>query len=69
MSQTFKLTSFSPVGFKIPNFPVQHCSICRGYLTDVCGTCFENKQTECQVTNKDGNYHHLHCYNCASKKN
>ena len=30
--KTFTLTSFRPVGFMCPNFPVKICPVCRGLL-------------------------------------
>ena len=61
-TQTFKLTKFSPIGFKMVNYPVQYCSLCRGYLTDVCCSCMEKKCDKCDVINNNGNYYHNHCY-------
>lgn len=58
----FKLTGFSPIGFKMINYPVQFCFLCRGYLTEVCGTCFENKNENCNVISHDNSYYHVHCY-------
>lgn len=58
----FKLIDFSPIGFKQINYPVQFCSLCRGKLVDVCGNCFENNITKCDVINTNDTYYHLHCY-------
>jgi len=58
----FKLVKFCPVGFYAPNYPVAFCSLCRGKLTDVCSTCYENNCEICRVINNDDNYYHQHCY-------
>lgn len=65
-TKIFKLTSFSPIGFKTMNYPVQFCSLCRGYLTDVCSTCMEKGCEKCDVINNDGSYYHNHCYTFMS---
>ena len=62
-TQIFKLINFSPIGFKKPNYPVQYCSLCRGYLTDVCTSCIENHRENCVVVNYNDVYYHQHCYN------
>lgn len=61
-TKTFKLTNFSPIGFKVVNYPVQFCSLCRGYLSEVCNTCTERKSEVCNVINSEGSYYHNHCY-------
>ena len=70
-TRTFKLTNFSPIGFKQVNYPTQFCSLCRGYLTDVCSVCMEKNEEKCNVTNQNGSYYHSHCYtfmNAETKK-
>lgn len=66
----FKLVSFSPVGFKKINYPIQFCQLCKGSLTEVCGTCFENENDCCEVINVEDTYLHDHCYKikCQSLK-
>ena len=61
-TRIFKLTNLSPIGFKTVNYPVKFCSLCRGYLTEVCSTCIEKGEEKCTVTNHDGSYYHTHCY-------
>lgn len=66
----FNLVSFNPVGFKIPNYPIQNCMICRGYLTEPCSICFDNKCEDCNVINtNDDKYYHEHCYNFINTSN
>lgn len=61
-SKIFELVDFSPIGFKTINYPVPYCSICRGYLVNVCSTCKETGQELCAVVNTDNTYYHNHCY-------
>lgn len=61
-TRIFRLTSFSPIGFKQVNYPTQFCSLCRGYLNDVCSMCMEKGEDKCNVTNQNGSYYHSHCY-------
>lgn len=67
----FKLTSFSPVGIKQPNYPVQFCCLCRGHLHEVCSQCMEKNNEECAVTkdNDTENYYHEHCYTLINRTN
>lgn len=67
-NQLFKLIELSPIGFKKPYYPVQHCSLCRGYLNDVCNTCMEKKCDKCDVINSDGTYYHRHCHTFMNQK-
>ena len=66
--RTFKLINFTPIGFKVINYPVQYCSLCRGYLTDVCNTCSETNCEICDVIQADGSYYHVHCYKFVNQK-
>lgn len=71
IEKTFKLTNFSPIGLKIVNYPVQFCSLCRGYLTEVCNICMENNSENCAVVNIDNTFYHDHCYkfmDCGKNK-
>ena len=61
-ARVFKLVDFSPVGFKVMNYPVQFCSLCRGYLSDPCSNCIENNNDKCTVTNQNNSYYHTHCF-------
>lgn len=61
-TKIFKMTNFSPVGFIVANYPTKFCSLCRGYLHNVCSTCMENKHRKCEVTEYNGSYYHRHCY-------
>jgi|WetSurMetagenome_2_1015567.scaffolds.fasta_scaffold1469291_1 hypothetical protein len=75
-TRIFKLTKLNPVGFKVDNYPVKICLLCRGYLTEVCNDCFEKKNEKCAVMRIPANpqietpdsqltdsYYHAHCYN------
>lgn len=66
----FTLKSFSPVGFKYPNYPVKICPICRGLLIDSCAECKINHRDidKCVVINKDDVDYHRHCYLLISSK-
>lgn len=61
-TKVFKLVKFSPIGFKAMNYPVQYCSICRGYLIEVCSICMEKGDDTCNIINSDGAYYHNHCF-------
>jgi len=61
-TRVFKLTNFSPIGFKLMNYPVTNCSVCRGLLHDVCHTCEDLDREICPVTNQNELYYHTHCY-------
>ena len=67
-TRTFKLTRFSPIGFKVENYPVQFCSLCRGYLTEVCSTCMEKSNEKCDVINSGESYYHNHCFTFMNSK-
>ena len=70
-TRVFKMTNFSPIGFKADNYPVQYCSLCRGYLNEVCSTCMENGNESCAVGKFADTYYHNHCHslmNSDSKK-
>lgn len=67
-SKIFKLTNFSPVGFKVMNYPVQFCPLCRGYLTEPCNMCMEKKNDNCPVINNDESFYHNHCYAFMNSK-
>lgn len=58
----FRMTSFSPIGFKSINYPVPHCPLCRGYLREPCNVCMENKSDKCNVVVRDGVHYHEHCH-------
>jgi len=60
-TRVFKLTNFAPVGFKVPNYPVKICLLCRGLLVEVCHNCMEKGDEKCSVTNQEGSYFHTHC--------
>ena len=61
-SKPFKLISLTPIGFKEVNYPITYCTICRGYLTEVCGDCLEKKCEKCEVNKFNDTYYHVHCY-------
>jgi len=65
-NRIFKLTNFSPVGFKIFNYPVKICNICRGYLTDSCSNCIETGQDKCDVVKQESCYYHNHCHDLVN---
>jgi hypothetical protein len=65
----FKLTNFSPIGFKVMNYPVQFCSLCRGYLTEPCSICMEKRNENCTVLDNDGSFYHNHCYIFMNSEN
>lgn len=70
-NRIFKLTNFSPVAFKVFNYPVQFCSVCRGYLSEVCSNCMETGLDKCDVIKHTDVYYHKHCHdlmNSAQKK-
>jgi hypothetical protein len=64
----FKLTKLNPVGFKVVNYPVPHCPLCRGYLNDVCSVCLDKKIEECNVVKHDNVHYHAHCYSFMNEK-
>lgn len=65
----FVLTNFSPIGFKKNNYPVQYCLLCRGFLSDICEKCVENKCEKCNIINSEGAYYHYHCFSHLNEKN
>lgn len=68
MAGIFKIKNLSPIGFKIENYPVKYCSICRGYLTNVCSACDEIGCEICTVVNMNNIYYHNHCYSLMNDK-
>lgn len=68
-NRIFKLTSFSPIGFMKPNYPVKFCSLCRGYLVEVCNECLEKHHEVCEVINQENTYYHKHCYSLMNSTN
>lgn len=66
----FTMISFTPVGFKEINYPVQYCSLCRGQLTELCNFCLENKTNKncCEVIQDKNNYYHTHCHKFVNAK-
>ena len=60
MSQTdtFKLVSFTPIGFKKRVYPNTLCYLCRGILTNCCPMC-DNK--DCNIVKYNDTYCHQHC--------
>ena len=67
IEKTFILKNFSPVAIKTIKYPVQFCSLCRGYLTQVCSTCMEIKSEKCDIVSNDNIYYHSHCYDLIKK--
>lgn len=73
----FKLRSITPIGFKIPDYPVTICSICRGLLLSVCDVCADSKNEICEVINSTpgnnstneqiSNIYHKHCFELIKK--
>lgn len=66
---TFKLVKFSPVGFKVPKYPMTYCMICQSDLLDKCGTCLDNHVDNCSVINVKNGYYHTHCYEYVGEPN
>jgi len=58
----FKLTSFTPVGFKVRNYPIDMCMLCRGELTSVCYMCQEKGCSTCEVITDNEIDFHSHCF-------
>ncbi len=70
-AKIFNLVNFSPIGFKEINYPTPFCTLCRGYLTEVCGDCMDRGFDKCTITNQDDAYYHTHCHalmNAAPRK-
>lgn len=67
-SKPFQIIDFNPMGFLQKNYPTPYCSICRGYLADVCENCTINHSIDCNVSEKDGSYCHNHCYDMMEKE-
>lgn len=65
-NQIFRITQFNPVGFLQKVYPTPYCSICRGFLVDVCETCQESHLIDCQVIEKDKSFYHKHCFDMIS---
>ena len=69
----FKLTGFTPVGYKVRNYALDMCMLCRGPLTEVCYVCQEKSVSTCHVITDNGVDYHSHCFsllkaNIDSKK-
>ena len=62
----FNLKKFSPIAFKLTNYPVKICSICRDELNNSCNECKFSKK-ECKVIEIDNIYYHEHCHKCIQK--
>lgn len=60
-NRIFRMTNFSPIGFKSVNYPVPHCPLCRGFLKEPCNVCMEKKNDKCNVILKNGINYHEHC--------
>lgn len=60
--EIFELINLTPIGFKSICYPVHFCSICRGYLSDVCSSCIEIGNDKCNIVDINGFYYHYHCY-------
>lgn len=66
---TFKLQSFSPVGYKTIVYPSKYCPLCRGELTEACSVCIEKNLEQCTVIkNASGDFYHQHCLELVDKK-
>ncbi|BCS83408.1 hypothetical protein QLL95_gp0715 [Cotonvirus japonicus] len=59
-SPQFKLVSFTPVGYKVINYPTKYCVLCKGELVNPCSVC-PSDSSDCGITNKDEAYYHIHC--------
>ncbi|ADO18727.1 hypothetical protein [Acanthamoeba castellanii mimivirus] len=66
-NKIFQLIDFSPVGIKVNNYPVKYCAVCRGLLTDPCGSCVEKNINACDVGEKNEFYFHKHCQQLLTK--
>lgn len=64
----FKLTNIMPIAFKMPNYPVKICLLCRGPLIEPCNNCTERGTDKCAVMEDNGSYYHTHCYNFLNPK-
>ena len=67
-NKIFTMTNFTPIGYKIPNYPVKICLICRADLVDVCAKCSLKNENECEIIKNDDNYYHAHCCNLMKTK-
>ena len=65
----FKLCSLTPIGFKVPDYPISICLVCRGPLLSVCVSCVEKKNEICPVIKNitDENFYHSHCFDLIKK--
>ena len=64
----FKLCNITPVGFRIPDYKIEICSICRGALLSVCNDCENKNIKDCDVkTNEKGDIYHAHCSRLLDK--
>ena len=68
-TRIFKLNSLTPIGFKINNYPVKICLLCRGSLSEVCNSCMEKGLERCTVTNQNESYYHTHCHSFMNNAN
>ncbi len=66
-NKVFKLTKFCPIGFKLPNYPIDMCLLCRGKLTEICNTCQEKQCEVCPVVKKEEIDYHTHCLSFVNK--
>lgn len=62
-TKIFRMTNFCPIGFKIKNYPIPHCPLCRGLLKEPCNICMEQHNEKCNVMLNNNIYYHEHCYN------
>lgn len=67
-NKIFKMVSFSPIGFKMINYPTQFCLLCRGHLNEVCSVCMENRSEKCNIINDNDSYYHNHCFILMNSK-
>lgn len=67
-NRIFKLIHFSPIGFKVPNYPLSYCPLCRGSLLEVCGLCLEEKCANCEIVSENDIHYHQHCYQLMKEK-
>lgn len=61
-NRIFRMTNFSPIGFKTINYPVPHCPLCRGFLIEPCNICIEKQSDKCNVIMIDNVNYHEHCH-------
>ncbi len=66
-NKIFNLKKFSPVAFKLINYPNKICLICRDDLNNLCSECKNLKK--CKIIEIDNLYYHEHCYKYIQKNN